>query len=166
MFEVRDGQGLLTCGQRTITLRPVRMVELARTLEKARFLAPRWRRIPLALARDDEGTYYFVDATRGADGSAATGTPGHQLWVGRKGKLVRVELEDTLVDGGGQLFISPSGRLRLKPTGRDTVEAAWLTGAGSKALTWLEPSDHGLLIYGELGVYRGERLGTPCDGKF
>jgi hypothetical protein len=166
MFEVRDGKATLTCGEETVALRPVSPAELEQTLRGARFLAPRWRRIPHALARDDEGTYYYVDGTRGADGGAARGRPGFQLWVGRKGKLVRLELEDALVDGAGQLYVSAAGRLRVKPIGRDAAEAAWLTAAGSRPLTWLEPSDHGPLIYGELGVYAGERLGTPCDGRF
>ncbi len=166
MLDVRGGKGQLTCGGRTIALRAVPAAELAATLERALFLSPRWRRIPHALARDDEGTYYFVDGTRGADGAAARGRPGYQLFVGRRGKLVRQELEDALVDGAGQLYVSAAGRLRVKPTGRDSAEAVWLTPAGSRALTWFEPSDHGALIYGELGVYAGERLGTPCDGRF
>jgi hypothetical protein len=166
MFGVRDGKATLTCGERSIMLRPVPADELDRTLQGARFLAPRWRRIPHALARDDEGIYFYVDGTRGPDGSALRGKPGYQLWTGRKGKLVRQELEDVLVDGTGQLYVGAAGRLRIKPTGRDAAEATWLTAAGSRALTWLEPSDHGQLIYGELGVYAGERLGTPCDGKF
>jgi hypothetical protein len=166
IFEVRDGKATLTCGERTITLRKVPAAELEETLKGARFLAPRWRRIPHALARDDEGTYYYVDGTRGPDGAALGKKPGYQLWTGRKGKLVRQELEDALVDGAGQLYVGATGRLRIKPTGRDTAEATWLTAAGSRPLTWLEPSDHGPLIYGELGVYAGERLGTPCDGRF
>lgn len=165
MFDVRDSRGRLTCGDRTIPLRTVPSDELARQLGGARFFAPRWRRIPQALARDDQGTYYYVDGARGTDGAALRGKPGYQLYVGRKGKLVRLELEDTLTDGGGQLFVSPAGRLEVKRTGADLVEAAWLAGGARKALTWLEPADHGSLIYSELGVYGGEPLGTPCDGR-
>jgi hypothetical protein len=77
-------------------------------LEAAAFLEPRWRRIPHALARDDEGTSWCVDEARAA---------------------------------------------------------AWPTGAARKPLSWLEPSDHGPLIYGDPGVCRGEPLGTPRDGR-
>jgi hypothetical protein len=166
MLDVHGDRGMLTCGDKAIALRYVPPAELAGKLKEARFLAPRWRRIPVALARDDAGTYYFVDGARGAHGGAARGAPGHQLYAGRKGKLVRLELDDTLSDGGGQLFISPGGRLEVKRSAAGAVEAAWLAGGARQPLTWLEPSEHGRLIHGELGVYGGEPLGTPCDGRF
>jgi hypothetical protein len=165
MLDVHGDRGLLTCGDKTIPLRYVPPAELAGKLKEARFLAPRWRRIPVALARDDAGTYYFVDGARGPDGAAVRGAPGLQLYAGRKGKLVRLQLDDTLSDGGGQLFISPGGRLEVKRSSTGAVEAAWLTGGARQPLTWLEPADHGRLIYSELGAYGGEPLGTPCDGR-
>jgi hypothetical protein len=166
MLDVHAGRGMLTCGDRTIPLRFIPPEELSAQLRTTRFFAPRWRRIPVALARDDLGTYYFVDGSRGADGSPLLASPGLQLHVGRKGKLVRLELVDTLSDGGGQLFITPRGRLEVKRSGAGAMEAAWLTGSARQALTWLEPADHGPLIYTELGVYGQEPLGTPCDGRF
>jgi hypothetical protein len=54
----------------------------------------------------------------------------------------------------------------VKRSAAGAVEAAWLAGGARQPLTWLEPSDHGRLIYSELGVYGGEPLGTPCDGRF
>jgi hypothetical protein len=165
MFDVHGDRGLLTCGEKAIPMRYLPPAELAPMLQAARFLAPRWRRIPQALARDDLGTYYYVDGARGADGAALRGTPGYQLYVGRKGKLARLELEDTLSDGAGQLFINPGGRLEVKRTAGGATESAWITSAGRTPLTWLEPADHGRLIYSELGVYGGEPLGTPCDGR-
>jgi len=162
-LDVRDGKATLTCGEKTIPLQPVPTGDAARQLKAATFLEPRWRRIPHALARDDEGNYWFVDGTRSADGAAAKGKPGYRLYMGRKGKLAEVALVDALDDGGLHL-VTDAGRLEVKREGRDQV-AAWLTGATRKPLTWLEPSDHGPLIYGELGVYAGEPLGTPCDGR-
>ncbi len=164
-LEVRDGRARLTCGERSIPLRTIPSKELAPLIKGSRFLAPRWRRIPLALARDDGGTYYYVDGARGADGAAVPARPGYQLYVGRKGKLARLELAETLTDVGGQLFISPAGRLQVKRSGTGTVEAAWLVGKARTPLTWLEPSDHGRLIHSELGVYGEQPFGTPCDGR-
>lgn len=163
-FAVRDGKATLTCGARTIPLTPVARRSALKRLEAATFLEPRWRRIPHALARDDEGTYWYVDGARGADGAAVAGKPDYRLFTGRKGRLAEVALLDAL-DDGGLLLVTDAGRLEVKPQGRDGRAAAWLTGSARKPLTWLEPSDHGALIYGDLGVYRGEPLGTPCDGR-
>ncbi|MCM2333918.1 MAG: hypothetical protein NDI82_08205 [Anaeromyxobacteraceae bacterium] len=161
---VRDGKATLTCGDKTIPLQPVPPGEVARRLEAAAFLEPRWRRIPHALARDDEGTWWYVDGARGPDGGPVKGKPDYRLHTGRKGKLAEVPLVDAL-DDDGFLFITEVGRLEVKPAGRDGREAAWLVGKERRPLTWLEPSDQGRLIYGALGVYAGEALGTPCDGR-
>jgi TolB-like protein len=164
-LEWRGEKATLTCGAREIPLRLIPPREVARRLPGATFLAPRWRRIPHALARDDEGTYYYVDGARGADGAAVAARPDYRLWVGKKGKLVPLELEDAVADGGGLLLVTGAGRLEVKRGERDGGTAAWLTASGRKALSWLDPVDGGPLIYGDLGVYAGERLGTPCDGR-
>jgi len=164
-FEVRDGKATLTCGAQTIPLVLVPPRELPRRLKPVAFFEPRWRRIPHALARDDAGTYWFVDGARGADGAAFAARPDYRLFVGRKGALAPVELDDTALDAGGALYLSAAGRLEVKPDGKGGSEAAWVTPSGRKPLTWLDPADSGALIYGELGVYAGELLGTPCDGR-
>ena len=163
-FEVRDGQATLTCGEKTYPLHLLPPAEVTRHLKTLRFLEPRWRRIPHALARDDEGTYYYVDGARGTDGAALKRHPDYRLLVGRKGQLAEVPLREAL-DDTGLLLIAGSGRLEVKREGRDGMAAAWLTGTARKPLTWLEPSEQGALIYGDLGVYAGETLGTPCDGR-
>ena len=163
-FEVRGGQATITCGQRVTPLRPVPPAEASRRLQGLTFLEPRWRRIPHALARDDEGTYFYVDGARGADGAAVKDRPDYRLYVGRKGRLARQELVDA-IDDTGLLLVTAAGRLEVKREGRDGMAAAWLTSSGRKPLAWVEPSEQGALIYGDLGVYRGEQLGTPCDGR-
>jgi hypothetical protein len=163
-LDVRDGQATLTCGDKTFSLRLLPLAELSRRLQRTAFLEPRWRRIPHALARDDEGTYFYVDGARGADGAATKATPDYRLYVGRKGRLARQELEDAL-DDAGLLLVTAAGRLEVKREGRDGTAAAWLTANGRRPLTWLEPAEQGALIYGGLGVYPGESLGTPCDGR-
>jgi hypothetical protein len=163
-LDVRAGQATLTCGDRTFPLRLLPLAELSRRLKRTAFLEPRWRRIPHALARDDEGTYFYVDGARGADGAATRGTPDYRLYVGRKGRLARQPLEDAL-DDAGLLLVTAAGRLEVKREGREGMAAAWLTATGRRPLTWLEPTEQGALIYGGLGVYAGESLGTPCDGR-
>jgi hypothetical protein len=164
-LEVREGKATLTCGLQTIPLVLVPPRDLPRRLKSVAFFEPRWRRIPHALARDDAGTYYFVDGARGPDGAALAARPDYRLFVGRKGGLAPIELDDTAFDAGGALYLSAGGRLEVKPNGKGGNEATWVTPSGRKPLTWLEPSDHAPLIYGDLGVYAGELLCTPCDGR-
>jgi hypothetical protein len=164
-FEVRDGKATLTCGAQVVPLVLVPPRDLPRRMRSVAFFEPRWRRIPHALARDDAGTYYFVDGARGADGAALAARPDYRLFIGRKGALAPVALDDSTVDAGGALYLSAAGRLELKPGGKGGSDATWITASGRKPLTWLEPADHAPLIYGELGVYAGELLGTPCDGR-
>ena len=164
-LEVRGGKATLTCGSQEIALTRVPPRDLARRLRGLTFLAPRWRRYPHALARDDEGGYFYVDGARGADGQAAEARPDYRLYVGRKGQPARLDLVDAIADGGGLLLVTAGGRLEVKPDGQGGQTAAWITAAGRRPLTWLDPAEHGPLIYGDLGVYAGEPLGTPCDGR-
>jgi TolB-like protein len=163
-LEWRGGQATLTCGERRVELRPLSPEETTRLLAGVTFHAPRWRRIPRALARDDDGTFYYVDAARRADGREDLDRPDLRLWIGRKGKLVHRELQDTLPSAGGYLLVSVAGRLDVRRE-RGEMGATWIDGTGRRPLTWLEPAASAQLIYGELGVYAGERLGTPCDGS-
>jgi len=173
-WEPRDGgraafrwtpqEATLSCGQAELPLKRVSPLEAKRLLSRADFLAPRWRRIPQVLARDDEGLYFYVDGARLPSGEAAE-PPDFRLYVGKKGALARVELQDALRDSGGLVFLTAGGRLVVRQQGRKQT-AEWGTGNTRIALTWLEPSDHGPLIYRELGVYAGQALGTPCDGRF
>ncbi|HVO21415.1 MAG TPA: hypothetical protein VMU15_19290 [Anaeromyxobacter sp.] len=173
-WEPRDGgrasfrwtpqEATLSCGQAEIPMKRVPAMEARRLLGRAELLAPRWRRIPHVLARDDEGLYFYVDGARLPSGEAAE-PPDFRLYVGKKGALAPVELQDAIRDSGGLVFLTSGGRLVVRQQGQRR-SAEWGAGSTRIALTWLEPSDHGPLIYRELGVYAGQALGTPCDGRF
>lgn len=160
-FDFRDGKATLTCGGKQVALRPLSAKDGKLLLRKVRFLEPTWRRYPHALARDGEGAYYLLDGARGADGDAIPGA-GWAMWLGRKGAMAPVAVEEVSADGGGLLAITSAGRLEV---GRDERgrRAEWRSGAAKVPLTWLEPSDHGPLLYRELSPYAGQPLGTPCD---
>lgn len=160
-FDFRDGQASLQCGERKIAYRIVPPFQALRELRKAKAFEPRWRRIPRALARDDEGNYFLLEGARGADGRPLP-RADWRLWVGPKARMALVELVDVAEDAGGLLAVTPSGRLAVGPAGGDTV-ARWIGAAGERKLTWLAPEDHGPLLYGELSVWAGQALGTPCD---
>jgi TolB-like protein len=162
-FSYAPGGGKLSCGTE-VPMKPVPAAEAKRLLARAEFFAPRWRRIPHLLARDDQGVYFFVDGARKPDGDFAE-PPDFRLYVGKKGAMARVELEDAIRDSGGLVFVTGGGRLVARQAGRKYA-VEWATGTTRIALTWLDPAEHGPLIYRELSVYAGQDLGTPCDGRF
>lgn len=153
----------LSCGQREVPFRQVPALEAQKLLARAELLAPRWRRIPHLLARDDQGVYFYVDGKRAASGDPDD-PPDFRLYVGKKGALARIELEDAIQDTAGLIFVTNGGRLVARQQGRKYA-VEWATGTTRIALTWLDPVDQGPLIYRDLGVYAGQALGTPCDGR-
>jgi TolB-like protein len=163
-FEFKPVEAKLSCGQKDVPFKEVPALEAKKILARADILAPRWRRIPYLLARDDQGTYFFVDGARGPGGDPAT-PPDFRLYVGKRGGLARVDLEDAIHDDAGFVFLTTGGRLVARQQGRKYA-VEWGVGTTRVALTWLEPADNGPLIYRELGVYAGQSLGTPCDGRF
>jgi hypothetical protein len=163
-FRYTPAEARLSCGQREFPFRRVPAMEARKLLSRADLLAPRWRRIPHLLARDDEGTYFYVDGARRADGDPAD-PPDYRLYVGKKGSLARVELSDAIQDAGGWVFLTTGGRLVARQQGRKFA-VEWGAGNTRIALTWLDPADQGPLIYRDLGVYAGQQLGTACDGRF
>lgn len=161
-LEGKAGEVHLQCGDRKVSFRRLGPREARAALAGVRAYQPRWRRIPHALARDDEGNYFLLEGARAADGSAAS-RPDFRLWVGPKARMAQLELVDVARDGGGLLAIAQGGRLAVKADDRGGTKAEWVTAAGARTLTWLPPEDHGPLIYGELSVWAGQQLGTPCD---
>jgi hypothetical protein len=69
-------------------------------------------------------------------------------------------MSNIISDSEGDLFVTASGKLRLALSRR---ESAWSTPGETKKLIWVATEENGLMIWNELGVYAGERLGTPCD---
>jgi hypothetical protein len=161
-FEGKGGVFTLRCGDAEIPFTPVAPAEAARMRAAARWYAPRWQRALHALARDDQGTYFLVDQAR-----EGKGTPP-RLFVGRKASMEPAEVVDAIVDAGGTLLVTPTGRLRITWPGDRGGQghAAWLEGQATTELTWLDVQDHAPMVYGESSAYRGEPLGTPCDGRF
>lgn len=80
--------------------------------------------------------------------------------------MARLQLEDSVLDRMGATFVGADGRLVFsrEEEGR-RLKAEWVSGSARTALVALDPPTEGPLIYGELGVYAGEPLGTPCDGR-
>jgi len=147
------------CFDRKIALQPAAgpaaasMVAAVRA-GKIHFAAPSWDRRPVALVRDDAGTYWYVD------GGVGERAQHFRVFSGPRGLVKALPLVNVVSDSEGQIFATRSGKLRLV-LGR--FEASWIDGRGEKKLTVLPVDDNLPLIYGDLGAYIGQRLGTPCD---
>jgi hypothetical protein len=159
-LDVKGSQATLTCGKKRILLRTVGPGGARRMFEEAKFYAPPFRRVPVLLARDEQASYFFVDAAREPNTGQRDDRPEYRLRFGKKGALAPVELSDTIADGGGLVLVSSTGQLVEK-----RGEVAWIAGTAKTPLTGVEIQSAAQFIYGELGAY-GSRLGTPCDGKF
>ena len=113
------------------------------------------RREPYALARDQRGTYYYVDRSIEKNQKHY-----FKLYVGKLGNVRLQRMKDIVSDSEGDIFVSKKGKLRLI-LGKS--QASWIRGRKRTKLT-LVPIDENLpMIYNELGPYIGERLGNPCD---
>jgi hypothetical protein len=154
-FELRDGKYQVQCEERKTVLTRVADAEAAALLEKAAFFKPRWTHRAHALARDDRGTYYFVDRVREPEDSKT-----FRLFAGPKGGARELKMTNVVSDSEGEVFSTRTGELRLV-LGKH--EATWIKGKKRTTLIPVPVEDNHVLIYTDLGVYTGQRLGTPCD---
>lgn len=143
------------CDERKTELRPLAADEAAKLIAGATFRGPRWAWRAYALARDNAGTYYYVDRAREPEGNR-----NFRLYVGPRGGLTPQKMVNVVSDSEGDIFATRSGSLRLVLGRR---ESTWIAGKKETKLLSLPVEDNHVLIYGDLGVYAGERLGTPCD---
>jgi hypothetical protein len=153
---VEGEQCVITCGERVVKLPLMKQEQAVALLLAARYVPRPHQRVPYSLLRDTKGNYYFVDRSR---------LPGEEknfrLYVGPKGNLVLQKMTNVVNDTTGDIFSTKSGDLRLLIDREKTSE--WVAG-GARTPLRLVPVDENLhLIYAELGVYAGQRLGTPCD---
>jgi len=135
-------------------LAPLRADEARLFFAKATFYPPLWTRQTQFLARDDDGTYYFVDRLRDNFG----GKDFH-VYVGQKGQMKELPMINVVEDSGGDIFATKGGQLKIIASANN--QAFWIKGGKKTELTVLEPGDNRYLIYRELGVY--QRIGTVCE---
>jgi hypothetical protein len=154
-FEFRAGKYDVLCDTRKTELERLPDAEGAALIAAATFTKPLWRYHAFALARDDRGTYYYVDRQREPEDSL-----NFRLFSGPRGGLAPLKMVNVVSDSEGQIFSTKAGDLRLV---LDRHEAAWVKGPSRTKLVALPVEDNAALIYGDLGAYTGQRLGTPCD---
>jgi hypothetical protein len=151
----KGGKYELQCDTRKTELTILPRSEAEPLIAGATFHKPLWRFHAFALARDDRGTYYYVDRQREPEDSLS-----FRLYSGPRGAVKPLKMVNVVSDSEGQIFSTKSGDLRLV---LDRHEAAWVKGKSRTTLVPLPIEDNAPLIYGDLGAYTGQRLGTPCD---
>ena len=153
-FGMHEGTYKLWCGERTTVFKPLEPPKASAMVGAATFHPPRWKFRAYALARDDAGTYYYVDRLRDEFGGK-----GHRIFAGQKGAMKELPMTNIVSDSKGEIYSTKNGELRFVTA---TDAATWIKGGAKTELTIVPPEDNVKMIYGELGVYEGS-LGTPCD---
>jgi hypothetical protein len=154
-LEFKGGKYEVLCDTRKTELTALPDADGAAMIAAATFTKPLWRHRAFALARDDKGTYFYVDRQREPEDSL-----NFRLYSGPRGALKPLKMINVVSDSEGQIFSTKTGDLRLV---LDRKEAAWVKGKARTSLTPLPIEDNAQLIYTDLGAYTGQRLGTPCD---
>lgn len=154
-IEFRANKFHVQCDTRQTELVQLPAAEAKAMLEAAQFLKPRWKRRAYALARDDRGRYYFVDRAREPENSQ-----DFRLYIGPKGNLKPQKMVNVVSDSEGDIFSTRDGELRLVLSKGESV---WIKKKQRTELVNVPVLDNHVMIYTDLGVYMGERLGTPCD---
>jgi hypothetical protein len=144
----------ITCDKRRTDLKLAGPRLIAKALS-AKFYKSLWKRTPFALARDEMGIYYYIDRLQDEYGGK-----GYRLFVGPRGRMKKTRLVNIVRDSEGSIFATKKGALRLVLNKRD---AAWIHRGKRTKLTYVPPRRNAYMIYVELGVYTGKRMGVPCD---
>jgi len=125
-------------------------------LMKATFMPPLWVRQAHSLARDDEGTYYYVDELR-----EEYGGNGFRVFIGQKGAMKQQPMTNVVSDSAGEIFATKSGELKIVSS--EDGKPYWKKGSKRVDLVKLVPQDNKYVIYRELGIYGS--LGVVCDDQ-
>jgi len=167
-FDAKKGTCSASCGERktdlTILGKDAKKAMLVGG--KATFEPPLHKRAPHHLARDNDGRYFYVDK-----GNTSDTEKNFRLFVGPKGAMKLQKMTNAVADTEGEIFTTKTGSLRYVTDRKNPP--VWIQGKKKLVLTVVpiegtdeksgEPINNYQLIYNELGVYLGEKLGNPCD---
>ncbi len=150
-----QGKFSVTCTEGTDRLLTQLKPDEAQALfSSVKFYAQLWQRQAKFLARDEDGTYYYVDELRKENGGN-----GFRVYVGLKGAMKQLPMLNVVSDSAGDIYATKSGQLKIVAD-RGSV-AYWIKRGKKRALTVLDVSDNRYLIYRDLGIYG--TLGAICD---
>ncbi len=146
------------CGERTVDFELLDGDAVQALLRKATFERNPREFEPYALLRDTRGRYYLVDR-----GFHPEDQKIFRVFVGPKGNLRQQQMLDIVSDSEGMIFSTKKGELRLV-LNRE-ISSMWIASEKKLELRVVPVEQNLPLIYNELGVYTGVRLGTPCDDQ-
>jgi hypothetical protein len=157
-YKPEDKTCKLRCGERSQALTALAPADAKKLVTDATFRKSPRTREAHALARDDHGVYYYVDR-----GNTEQTKQSFRVFVGKKGAMKLQKMKDVASDSEGEVYSTATGDLRLITSKRDQPEYSWIQKGKVAKLTVLPVGPNLNLIYTSLGVYTGERFGTPCD---
>ncbi len=156
-LSIKDGNATLQCGETVTSYVPVTAAESKQLKATIQWFDVRWQRHAVAIARDDAGSYYFIDQALVPEQN-----DDYRLFIGTKGKLATVPLLDVVSDRNSRLYLTDTGRLAWQwENGNE--HARLIIGASERPLTVMDLYEQAPMIYTTLGVYAGQHLGTLCD---
>lgn len=144
------------CGARTVPFKLLPREESLALLQKATYAPNPQKYVPYALLRDTKGRYYLVDR-----GFRKEDERRFRVFIGPKGDMRQQQMVDLVSDSEGELFSTRKGELRLIVD--RAAPSLWIENSKKLELRTVPVQENLPLIYNDLGVYTGERLGTPCD---
>jgi len=129
----------------------------AKEILKGKFLTTLLVRVPVLFARDDVGTYYYVDRL-----SQDYGGNGYRMFVGKKGAMKSLAVTDLTSDERGIVITTRTGVLSVVHESDDSskIQAKWIRGDKRTELITLDVYQNSHVIYRDLGIY-GD-TGTIC----
>jgi hypothetical protein len=157
-FDFKDDQYSKACNDSRVPLTQLTGDKAKAILDKSTFMTPFMVRTAHRLARDDSGTYYYVDRFLKKFGGS-----GYRVFVGKKGAMKQLALTDMAIDTAGEVFSTKTGDLRLVVTHEHDAKpgAVWIKGNRKLDLVQLDIDANSPLIYSELGIWTF--MGTLCD---
>jgi hypothetical protein len=166
-YDAKKATCSASCGERKTELTILGDdAKKALLLGKAAFEPPLHTRAPHHLARDNDGRYFYVDK-----GNTSETEKNFRLFVGPKGAMKLQKMTNAVADTEGEIFTTKTGSLRYVTDRKNPP--TWIQGSKKLTLTVVpieakdektdEPINNYQLIYNELGVYLGQKLGNPCD---
>ena len=155
VFDKEKATCEVSCGDRKTVLQILPDAKASQLLATAKFVENPRQFVPYALARDDRGLYYYVDR-----GATPVSAKRFRLFTGPRGNLKLQQMTNVVNDSEGDVFSTKTGSLRLIV---DHHESTWVEGEKKRPLKLVPVTQNLGLIYNELGVYAGQRQGTPCD---
>ena len=153
-LDLRDKTWVIGCDKRKTTMTELPAAETKKLLTKAMFRKQLWKRKAHTLARDDRGTYYYVDRLYDYDQGK-----DFRVFTGKPGNLKKRKMTNIVNDSRGAIFETRSGKLRLL---LDQGQAQWIRRGKKRTLRMVPVKRNLRMIYTDLGVYEGP-IGTPCD---